>query len=82
MTHLRVLERRLTRSSPIEIPAKRSDAIAAAIGTWAFSAHDFTHDELLHAALLMLQHALEVPELENWRMSTSTYHIVALIETY
>lgn len=40
-----------------------------AVGTWAFSAHDFDSDELLYAALTMLQHALQMPELEKWRIS-------------
>jgi 3',5'-cyclic-nucleotide phosphodiesterase len=46
----------------------RHDAIAAAIGSWSFSAHEFTDDELLYGALLMLKHALQMPELHQWRM--------------
>lgn len=41
-----------------------------AVGTWEFSAHDFSDDELLHAAMLMLQHALIMPDLERWRIAT------------
>lgn len=47
----------------------RRAIVAAAIGTWAFSAHEFTDDELLYGALLMLKHALQMPELEQWNMS-------------
>lgn len=54
----------------LSVPLERRDRIAEAIGTWYFSAHEFTDDELLHAASLMLQHALSVPELEHWRIST------------
>jgi 3',5'-cyclic-nucleotide phosphodiesterase len=54
----------------ILIAADRRELIAAAIGSWHFSAHEFTDDELLHAALLMLQHALAMPELGKWRIST------------
>ncbi len=54
----------------INIALERRDKIAAAVGSWLFSAHEFTDDELLHAALLMLQHALAMPELEKWRIST------------
>lgn len=54
----------------ISIALNRRELIAAAVGSWHFSAHDFTDDELLHAALLMLQHALAMPELEKWRIST------------
>lgn len=51
----------------------RREAVAAAIGTWSFSAHEFTDDELLLGALLMLKHALQMPELEQWRMSDGTF---------
>lgn len=54
----------------ISVASDRREKIAAAIGSWHFSAHDYTDDELLHAALLMLQHALTMPELEKWRIST------------
>ena len=54
----------------ISIALNRRELIAGAVGSWHFSAHDFTDDELLHAALLMLQHALTMPELEKWRIST------------
>jgi 3',5'-cyclic-nucleotide phosphodiesterase len=54
----------------ISIALDRRAMIASAVGSWNFSAHDFTDDELLHAALLMLQHALAMPELEQWRIST------------
>jgi len=54
----------------ISVALDRRDMITAAVGSWNFSAHDYTDDELLHAALLMLQHALSMPELEKWRLST------------
>lgn len=54
----------------ISVAVTRQERIADAVGSWAFSAHEFTDDELLHAALLMLQHALAMPELEKWRIST------------
>jgi 3',5'-cyclic-nucleotide phosphodiesterase len=54
----------------IAVALDRREKIAAAVGSWHFSAHDFTDDELLHAALLMLQHALAMPDLERWRIST------------
>ena len=56
--------------SRMNIAWERRDKIAAAVGSWDFSAHEFTDDELLHAALLMLQHALAMPQLEKWRIST------------
>ena len=57
----------------VEISSERSEVVADCIGSWSFSAHEFTDTELLHAALLMLQHALNMPEVEKWRMSTRTY---------
>lgn len=57
------------RQVRISLPAERREKIELAIGSWYFSAHDFTEDELLHAAMLMLQHALAMPELEHWRLS-------------
>jgi 3',5'-cyclic-nucleotide phosphodiesterase len=54
----------------IMVALDRQRRIAEAVGSWSFSAHEFTDDELLHAALLMLQHALAMPELERWRVST------------
>ncbi|MCJ1470773.1 3',5'-cyclic-nucleotide phosphodiesterase [Pseudocyphellaria aurata] len=42
--------------------------MARAIGRWGFCAHDYSDDQLVHAAFLMLQHALALPELDNWRL--------------
>ncbi|KAF2476246.1 HD-domain/PDEase-like protein [Lindgomyces ingoldianus] len=55
-------------STDLYISQDRRDVIAAAIGSWNFSAHDFTDDELLYGSLLMLKHALQMPELEHWGM--------------
>jgi hypothetical protein len=54
------------------IPEERKSDVANAIGSWSFSAHDFSDDELLYAALLMLQHTLQMPELDAWNASTGT----------
>ncbi|TVY55043.1 3',5'-cyclic-nucleotide phosphodiesterase regA [Lachnellula cervina] len=68
----------------IAVALDRREKIAAAVGSWHFSAHEFTDDELLHAALLMLQHALAMPELERWRISTEnlTAFLVASRQAY
>lgn len=55
--------------SEICVSEERRKVIAEAIGSWSFSAHDFTDDELVHAALLMLKHALALDGLDKWRMS-------------
>ena len=51
------------------LDAKREARLISAVGSWNFSGHDWSEEELIHAALLMLQHALTMPELEEWRMS-------------
>ncbi|KAF2110066.1 hypothetical protein BDV96DRAFT_651219 [Lophiotrema nucula] len=53
----------------LHVDPPRREAVAAAIGSWSFSAHQFSDDELLYGALLMLKHALQMPELEQWSMS-------------
>jgi len=47
--------------------------VETAVGTWSFSAHDFDADALLYAALIMLEHALSIPELVKWKMSTGDW---------
>ncbi|KAI9876040.1 MAG: 3',5'-cyclic-nucleotide phosphodiesterase [Pleopsidium flavum] len=47
---------------------RRELVVARAVGSWGFSAHDFSDDELQYAAFLMLKHALDMPELEKWRL--------------
>ena len=53
----------------MQVLPERRNAVAEAVGTWNFSAHDFTDDELLYGALVILQHALDMPDLEKWRLS-------------
>lgn len=50
------------------VSSERQAAIAAAIGHWHFSAHDFSDDELLVAAMMMFKHTLSMPELDRWRI--------------
>lgn len=57
-------------SAHISVSSERKSAIAAAVSNWHFCAHSFSDDELLVAAMLMFQHALSMPELEHWRLST------------
>ncbi|KAL9063084.1 MAG: hypothetical protein Q9157_008434 [Trypethelium eluteriae] len=53
-----------------DVSDDRKAVVAAAVGSWAFSADDFTDDELLYGALTMLEHALKMPEVEKWYRST------------
>lgn len=53
-------------STDFHLDHDRKAFVESAVGTWAFSAHDFTDDELLYGALVMLKHALQMQELEKW----------------
>jgi hypothetical protein len=55
--------------------------VAKAIGCWSFSAHEFTDDELLLGALMMLQHALSMPELQKFNRTTGEWKKRCLAET-
>lgn len=61
----------------LDLSNEREQAIIAAIASWDFSAHHFTEDELMHATMLMVEHALRIPGLEEFRIPTgmfSFYH--------
>lgn len=45
------------------------------MGTWGFSAHDWNDDELLFGSLVMIKHALSMPEVERWRMREGTLYM-------
>ncbi|KAL8939333.1 MAG: hypothetical protein Q9211_002787 [Gyalolechia sp. 1 TL-2023] len=57
----------LSRHFPAADPREDSILISA-ITSWNFSAHELSEDQLVHAAFLMLQHALNMAELERWRL--------------
>ncbi|KAI4653725.1 hypothetical protein J4E93_001492 [Alternaria ventricosa] len=56
-------------STDFHLDVDRQIVVEAAIGTWAFSAHDYTDDELLYGAFVMLKHALQMPELDRWAIT-------------
>ncbi|KAJ9254273.1 hypothetical protein DTO195F2_6777 [Paecilomyces variotii] len=47
----------------------RKQFVEREIGNWWFCAHDFTEDELVYGACKMLEHALTMPELEEWKLT-------------
>ncbi|KAG9777916.1 HD-domain/PDEase-like protein, partial [Aureobasidium melanogenum] len=51
------------------VQESRKDVIAQAIASWSFCGHDFTEDELVYAGYFMLNHALQMEGVEQWRMS-------------
>lgn len=64
------------------VSPERQEVVANAIGTWSFSAHDFSDDELLYASLLMLKHALKMPELEQWGMTDGNRNRLLILPCY
>ncbi|KAL1796938.1 hypothetical protein ACET3X_005478 [Alternaria dauci] len=56
-------------STDFHLDEDRQMVVEDAVGTWAFSAHDYTDDELLYGAFIMLKHALQMPELEKWAIT-------------
>lgn len=55
----------------LDIRPEREDYVKDRIGSWDFTAHEFTEDELVFGACEMLQHAFRMPELEPWRLSST-----------
>ncbi|ETI28528.1 hypothetical protein G647_00978 [Cladophialophora carrionii CBS 160.54] len=51
------------------VQESRKPVVAAAVGRWDFSGHDFTEDELVYAGYYMLNHCLEMEACEQWSMS-------------
>lgn len=55
----------------IRVEPGREAFIKAQVGSWNFSAHDFSEDELVFAACEIIQHAFNLPGLEHWRLTPS-----------
>jgi 3',5'-cyclic-nucleotide phosphodiesterase len=53
----------------ISVDPARESFIKEQVGSWNFSAHEFTEDELVFGACEMIQHALTMPGLDNWRLT-------------
>ncbi|KAJ5788702.1 hypothetical protein N7457_003692 [Penicillium paradoxum] len=53
----------------LNLDPTRVPLIKEQIGSWDFSAHDFTEDELVFGACEMIQHALTMPGLDRWRLT-------------
>jgi len=60
---------RVARHRPDQtIPEARKNAIENAVGQWHFHAHEFGMDELTYAALFMVEHMLQRPELRQYAL--------------
>ncbi len=58
----------------ITVEPEREEVLVEALASWGFSAHEFSDDELLFGAGMMLQHALDMEELKDWRIPTDQLH--------
>ncbi|KAI6785740.1 cyclic-nucleotide phosphodiesterase-like protein [Emericellopsis cladophorae] len=63
-------EDELLSSVHVAVSKSRQAEVAQAVASWHFSAHAFTDDELVVAAMTMFKHALSMPGLEKWRITT------------
>lgn len=68
--NLRYMPRYSPGPSDLHVLPSRKRLVEAEIGKWDFSAHDFSEDELVYAGTVILEHALQMPELEPWRISS------------
>ncbi len=53
----------------LHVEESRKEIIARDVGSWGFCGHNFSEDELVYAGVCMLDHALQLPDLEKWRLS-------------
>lgn len=73
--HVPTLSRTTNSSSDFHLDQDRRKMVEYLVGTWAFSAHDLTDDELLYGALVMLKHALQMPELGKWAIAEGKFSV-------
>ncbi|KAK3333200.1 hypothetical protein B0T19DRAFT_119466 [Cercophora scortea] len=58
----------------VAISSEKQAQIASAVGQWHFCAHSFDDNELIVASSIIFNHALAMPELEQWRIPTDQLH--------
>lgn len=64
----------------MDISDARKQAVIKAIADWDFSAHDLSEDELMYASVTMLEHALRIDGMEEFRLPTGTLRCFASVE--
>lgn len=57
----------------VAVSTERQTEIAKAVALWHFSAHLYTDDELVVAAMIMFKHTLSMPDLEKWRIPAGKF---------
>lgn len=53
----------------LDVSPERQKVVRKLIGSWNFTAHEFSEDELVFGACEMLQHAFTLPNLDQWRLT-------------
>ncbi|KAJ5245908.1 hypothetical protein N7468_000891 [Penicillium chermesinum] len=53
----------------LDVKPEREAYIKQQVGSWGFSAHEFSEDELVFGACTILQHAFTLPGLEHWHLA-------------
>lgn len=53
----------------LDISPEREELVKEQIGSWSFTAHEFSDDELVLGASEILQHAFTMPNLEQWQLT-------------
>lgn len=66
----------------IRIPRARVYEIRDAVGKWAFSAHDYSEEELVFCAQLMFEHAFKMPEIAAYRISPGKIYPLPVFTVY
>ncbi|KAJ5121828.1 hypothetical protein N7526_008765 [Penicillium atrosanguineum] len=56
-------------SREIHVQPSRELFVKTQVGSWSFCAHEFSEDELVFAACEIIQHAFNLPGLEQWRLT-------------
>ncbi|KAJ5086073.1 hypothetical protein N7532_010844 [Penicillium argentinense] len=54
----------------LNVNPDRQAFVKEQVGSWKFSAHEFSDDELVFSACQMIQHAFSLPGLEHWRLTS------------
>lgn len=62
----------------LDIDSHREEFVKRHIARWDFTAQEFSEDELVFGACEMLQHALDMPELEPWRLTACELRVFLL----
>lgn len=62
----------------LDLDPGREEYVRKRIAQWDFTAQEFSEDELVFGACEILEHALNMPELENWRLTSGELRVFLL----